>query len=219
MVLAGCLFPPFLVRSSFLTSSRSTLAYSDVNSSPIPQNNAPCDLLPRTEPPRLGFRFSVFGLNPPFPRAPFNQMAPRTQPWLTPPPMYPLYPYTTFSAVRLWESSLYGLIFSFFLAQIPPSSPTVQLAIHSRVPHRSSLSTSCWGPCVPRRYQAQSLDIRGFFWGWGRNPAPAHSRILAFPIAHSFDLHTHLITYVHCIASTGCLKPPAEIESARWTSV
>jgi hypothetical protein len=59
VVLAGCLFPPFLVRSSFLTSSRSTLAYSDVNSSPIPQNNAPCDLLPRTEPPRLGFRFSA----------------------------------------------------------------------------------------------------------------------------------------------------------------
>src|ERR1700689_435669 len=104
-------------------------------------------------------------------------MAPRTQTWLTSPPKCPLYLHTTFSAVRLWELSLYGLIFSFFLAQIPPSSPTVQLAIHSRVPHRSSLSTSCWGPCVPRRYQAQSLDIRGFFWGWGRNPAPAHSRI------------------------------------------
>ena len=64
VVLVGCLFPPFLVRSSILTSSRSTLAYSAVNSSPIPQNNAPCNLLPRTEPPRLGFQFSVFGFQP-----------------------------------------------------------------------------------------------------------------------------------------------------------
>lgn len=103
VVLAGCLFPP--------------------SCSPIPQNNAPCDLLPRTEPPRLGFRFSVFSLNPPLPRAPFNQMAPRTQPWLTPPPMCPLYLHTTFSAVRLWELSLYGLVFSFFWLKSPLPRP------------------------------------------------------------------------------------------------
>ena len=106
-------------------------------------------------------------------------MAPRTQPWLTPPPMCPLYLHTTFSAVRLWELSLYGLIFSFFGSNPP-------FLAHHSISHSLSCSPSLipvhlmLGTMCPPSISSPIARYSGVFLGVGSKSRPcsfSHSRI------------------------------------------